>query len=168
MWFAALLKLIPGRDFFYGALIIGAALFAWHCYDKYTDAVDFARTVKAESAALDKQAKQDIKDKDAAYIGAMKTIGDAYATALKNASVAHDSDAQRLREYAAYRATHPSMDASGGKEAPADGRPGSLSQLGAAALGLADALRTDDAALVACYADRDEIQQLMVNWHANP
>lgn len=159
MWFAALLKLIPARDFFYGALIVGAALFAWHCYDKYTDAVDFARIVKAESKAVSEKAAQDMKDKDAAYVSAIKVMGDAYANALKNASAQHVADTGRLREFDAYRASHPLLGGAGG----AEGQPGAdrwisaLTALEPVAAELADGLRLVRAQRDACVLDRDSL-----------
>jgi hypothetical protein len=80
----------------------------------------------------------------------------------KASAAQHESDAQRLRDYDAYRSSHPALESAGsGTQPQAAGTPGdngverSLSSLEQVALDLAGSLRDDQNALSACMADRD-------------
>jgi hypothetical protein len=48
----ALLALIPGKDWLYGALIVGGGVLCWHFYDKYENAVNYGG---ARRGARDRQ-----------------------------------------------------------------------------------------------------------------
>lgn len=152
----ALLALIPTRDWIYGGLTVILALWGWDLYHKYETAVNYQRTVTAESVAAAAAAKKTIDDNTAAYSGALQTIEAQYAKDTAAASQQHNSDVARLRAAAA-RQSNPLLHSAPGSSATGSAGDEGFSGLGSVALGLADALRADDSALTACYADRNAL-----------
>jgi hypothetical protein len=155
----ALLAFIPGRDWFYGALIIGVGVLCWHFYDKYTAAVQFAWQVKQQSAVVTKQAAQDIKDKDTQHATTLAKVTETYAAALKSANDQRATDADRLRDFDAYRQSHPVLDrpAGAGSKPGADPWVSSLVALEQVAAELADELRKARDQRDACVLERDSL-----------
>lgn len=154
---SALLALIPGKDWFYGALIIGGAVLCWHFYDKYESAVNYAATVKQESAQALADAKKTIADLTTSYDAARKADKETYDKALADAAVQHATDTERLRGLAAARASDSVLSGASGLTAAIAAWSDRLSRVEGISGRLADALRQDDAAALACYADRDAL-----------
>ena len=163
---AALLSLIPGKDIFYGALIIALLLFGWHEVNH----------LKAEGATKEVAALKISSDKLVAQEAAhVALVAKTYAAAAANTQGKLDAqiqantalasnDANRVREYNAYRSQHPAMASAGGTVGSSGQGTGSASQsedfageLGQAGVSLADALRDSNAALGACMKDRDDL-----------
>lgn len=162
----ALLSLIPFKDWVYGgiivALLIGFGVFVHH-----------ERTVGAahEVAALQKSS-QELIAKETAHVAlvaktyaaaAAATQGDLDAK-IQAADAQHTSDAQRLREYSAYRSTHPDVASpAGASRNNGAGTSGAgqgedfVASLGQSGVALADALRDTSAALSACMKDRNDL-----------
>jgi hypothetical protein len=162
----ALLKLVPLKDWIYLSLIV-ALLGGFVSYTIHERDIG-----KAHELAVLKKSSDELQAKAAAHVA---QVAKAYSTAsisnletlnaqLKTASDQHDSDAQRLREYDAYRRAHPAVASAqtgsgtggqGGSGANQD--DGQLSSLEQVALGLATAGREVNAALGACMADRNAL-----------
>jgi len=153
----ALLALIPTKDWFYGALVVGIAVLGWHFYDKYTDAVNYAATVKAESKTALDTANQQIKDLTADYAAREAQNKDTYDKAIQAAALQHASDTERLRALSSARSTDPVLQGSAGLSAAIAAWSARLGRLESISAGLADAVRADDAAAVQCWADRDAL-----------
>jgi hypothetical protein len=162
----ALLALIPSRDWFYGALIVGLGCFI--VYERYhLIAEGKAETLAAlqkSSVALTAKAQAQIVATATAYTAsAAKITGDLDAQ-VKAAAALHVSDAERLREYDAYRRNHPALAgtvAPGGTQSAGSSGPSTndaeLASLEQVALGLATSGREVNAALSACMAERESI-----------
>jgi hypothetical protein len=160
---SALLALIPLKDWIYGGIIVAIlAGFGW-----YT--VHERDLGKASEVAALKKSSDELQAKAAAHVA---QVAKAYSTAstvnlenlnaqLKAASDQHDSDAQRLREYDAYRRTHPAVASaqtgsgfgSAGSQS-SNGYDEQFASLEQVALQLATAGREVNASLAACMADR--------------
>jgi len=153
----ALLALIPGKDWLYGALIVGGGVLCWHFYDKYENAVNYAVTVKAESVQAQKDAAKQIADLTTAYNTGLAANKAIYENELKVAAVQHASDTERLRGLAATRNSDPVLQGSAGTAAEAAAWASRLGALESISAGLADALRQDDAAATECRRDRDSL-----------
>lgn len=155
--FPALLALVPTKDWFIGAAFAVLAVMGWHYYEKYHEAVTYAATVKAESAAALQLAQQQVKDLTAQYDSTLKTQEAAYETALNAASAQHTADVDRLRNIATARNGDPVLQGASGTAAEAAAWAKRLGRLESVSVGLADALRQDDDALKLCYAERDAL-----------
>lgn len=125
-------------------------------------AVDAA--YKKGSAEATAAAAAEIARKDKAHQVEITAIKDTYENRIKQNDAAHASDAQRLRQLAAAESEHRAngvLASAGGAGTPADSGDADADGLGSLparfGLALADALRQDDAALSACYADRDSL-----------
>jgi hypothetical protein len=148
----ALLALVPLRDWFYGAIAAAAVIFALDLHHK----LEVANTIRTESAAAAAAAKKTITDNTAAYSAALSTIEAQYAKDTAAASQQHNADLARLRARAAGQ-TGPVLPGASGTPAAGPAGDEGFSGLGSVALRLVDALRADDAALNACYADRSAL-----------
>ena len=167
MMFIALLKLLPYRDYAYAALAVAAV--SWFLVHDHNERVIGAKreaaAVAAASAKTQAAAAAAVKQLNDTYSVQVKEITDGFQIQLAAAAAQHASDVERLRERA-------SADGDGGRsvlrgaagsqQGKATGAGGAGAEglgdvPGALALELADALRHDDAALTACYADRDAL-----------
>ena len=152
-----LLGLIPTKDWIIGAAVAVLAVMCWHFYDKYNNAVEYAATVKAESAVAKADAAKQIADlttQYAAFRAADKVI---YENELHAADLQHASDTERLRNAAAARQGDPVLSGASGLAAAIAAWSQRLSRLESVSSGLADAIRFDDAAAAECWRDRDAL-----------
>ena len=124
-------------------------------------AVDAAYKRGSDEARAAAAAEIALRDKDhAAFVAAMK---DTYENRIKQNDAAHAADVERLRQRAVEsdRRANGVLASAPGPGASADGGDASAGGLGSVpaqlGLALADALRQDDAALSACYAERDSL-----------
>lgn len=165
MGFAALAEMIPLKDWLYAGLFV--ILLAFGAYEY--------RAIEAKGAAQETQAVQKASAKATAdatkhndeltaqYTSALVTSGETYAKAIQAANDAHAADMQRLqhRAEAGGSGANAAVGGASGAGATATGWPQGADGLGSVpgslGLELADALRTDDAALMKCYADRDSL-----------
>lgn len=167
MW-AAVLKLIPFRDYAYAAVVVAALV--W--YNVHVHNLEVAYSAKQETALTNAIASANTKADAAAtakinkmtadYDAAIVKIGENYAKAMQSADAAHDADVKRLQLRATSSgASNTGVDSTAVEASAADAGTISTRALGVVpaerALDLADALRADDAALVQCYADRDSL-----------
>ncbi len=160
----ALLSFIPGKDLVYGGIII--ALILSGIYEvhhlKAEGAAHEIAALQKSSAALQADAAKQVAETATNYATTVATITEKADEDAKASTAQHESDAQRLREYDAYRSQHPALASAGsGSNDAAKGAPGdngverSLDGLEQVALNLAAALRGDQDALAECMADRD-------------
>jgi hypothetical protein len=152
-----LLALIPTKEWFYGALIVGASVLCWHYYDKYESAVNYQRTVKAESEQAKKDAAQTIKDLTTAYNNGLAANKAIYENELQNAAAQHATDVGLVRSAATARRADPVLQGADGLAAAIAGWTSRLGQVESISAGLADAVRQDDAAATECWRDRDSL-----------
>jgi hypothetical protein len=153
----AFLSLIPIKDWFYGALIVGFGVLCWHYHEKYINAVNYAQTVKAESAQTKKDADQRIADLTKDYDKGLAANKVIYETELADASKQHAVDADRLRALAATRGKDPVLSGTDGLAAAIAGWSYRVSRVEHISDDLAVALRLDDAAATECWRDRDAL-----------
>jgi membrane protein involved in colicin uptake len=158
---AILVKLIPIRDWLYAGLAIAAMVF-WFHHDHVEQAAGAARVTAAvakASAEAEKAAAAQIALLETQHAADAAKVKEVYDTALTTAAAQHAADLDRLRSLTAHRADGggPVLESSGAGSSTSDGGTGSLAELGTLAATLADALRRDDAALSACYVDRDSL-----------
>jgi hypothetical protein len=162
---ALLLKLVPFRDYAYAALAIAAVVF-WLHHDHVEQAAGAARVTAAVTAATAKAnvaAQATIDKYTSEYSSSALAIKDSYEQRIQANTASHDADLQRLRQLATSSNSAPSkvLGSAASVGASNDTGDGSAKGLGevpsSTALELADALRADDSALVACYADRDSL-----------
>jgi len=159
MPYLMLLKLIPAKDWLYIAIIVAIiGLFGWYTvHERRIGAQhEIVAIQKASKKATDAANKriQDLTDQHAADVA---VIEGNYESLLKDADTAHTSDLQRLRNADAYRKANPMLGSSPGGSAQTNNGSDSFERLERVSSGLADALRQDDAALSACYAERDSL-----------
>lgn len=160
----ALLALIPFRDWIYGALIVGLIVFGIHERNHL-----IAEGAAHEAAALKESSDKLIAQETAHVALVAKTYAAQAAKTTETldeqtqATAAAQSDAaQRLRNYDAYRRSHPDV-ASTGQPATDTGASGAgangqrFSSLEQVALQLAGAAAASRDALAACMTDRDAL-----------
>lgn len=162
--YAALLKLIPFRDYVYAALALAAIVWFLH-HDHVERDIGAARVtaaVREATAKAEKAAQAKVDKLNAAHADDVAHIEDRYEKAIRANDAAHAADLQRLRDRAASDARAnkllggPASGAAAG-EARASG-PESLGSVPAElGLEIVDALRADDAALDKCWAERDSL-----------
>lgn len=162
---ALLLKLIPFRDYAYAA-IAAAAVGFWFYHDHVEQQEGVSRITAALATATTKAnavAQATIDKYTTEYSTSTLAIEDAYEERIKANTSAHDADVQRLQQRASgsgnadqvLRGAASSSGSTGTAGAPSSVGLGSVSAT--EALKLVDALRADDSALAACYADRDSL-----------
>jgi hypothetical protein len=168
---ALVTKLVPFRDWLYGGLAVAAVIF-WFHHDhveqlKGAQAVQTA--VAAANAKADAAAKANIAALTKQYQDQATQIQVSYEKQLADASAQHDSDVQRLQQLEANSrgAPHTDVGSAPALSTPTPSGPVSAPDVGSVpadlyvradvALGLADALRLDDAQLQACWAERDTL-----------
>lgn len=162
--YAALLKLIPFRDYLYAALAVAAVIWFLH-HDHLERDIGAAKVVASVQAATRKaeQAAQKRIDKlNVDHANDVAQIEDRYENTIHDNDVAHAADLQRLHERSHSDSSPGKLlgSASGGEtstQAGASSAEGLGGVPATIALRLADALRADDAALDKCYADRDSL-----------
>jgi hypothetical protein len=164
MW-ATLLKLVPFRDYAYVGIAIAAAVFWWH-HDQVEQAAGAAKEVSAVQAATAKaEAAADalFQKNSSEYANSVLAMKDAYEKRIADANTAHDADVKRLQQLAASRnrGSNKAVPSASSSAASSDAGNQGFSGLGIVPAGLglelADALRQDDAALTACWAERDSL-----------
>ena len=152
-----LLGLIPTKDWLIGAAVAVLAVMCWHFYDKYNNAVEYAATVKAESAVAKADAAKQIADLTTQYTTSLASNKAIYENELQAAAVQHASDSERLRSAATARNQDPVLSGASGLAAAVAAWSQRLSRLESVSSGLADAIRADDAAATECWRDRDAL-----------
>lgn len=171
MW-GVILKLIPFRDYAYAAAAIAAIV--W--YNVHVHGLEVAYATKRVDAVTTAVAAATKKNQDdaAAKIAALTKqhsddvaqVEAKYESQIQQNAVSNADDLERLRQRAAAdRRGIPNKVLGGapgaGQALPADSGDSSLGGLGniPGALGykLATALRADDAALLKCWNDRDDL-----------
>lgn len=162
--YAALLKLVPFRDYVYVALAAAAVVWFLH-HDSVERNMGAARVTAAVNAATAKAnaaAQAQIDKLNAAHSDDVAQIEANYENVIRDDDAAHIADLQRLRNRAADNSN--SGEVLGSPETGSQtskAGASSTDSLGSIpadlALTLVDALRADDAALDQCYADRDEL-----------
>jgi hypothetical protein len=170
---AILLKLIPFRDWLYAGIAIAAITFYnVHVHNlevayanKQTAAV--AASVQAATQKDEAAAQAKINSLNAQHAQDVAKVQATYEATIKQNAATHDADVARLRQLAEKNGSGgdankvlDSASGSGQVQAPSGGDQ-SIVGLGSVpaglALELADALRTDDAALNKCWNDRDSL-----------
>jgi len=160
----ALFSLIPFKDWVYSGVIVALIAFGVYERNHLIDEGEQRETaaVQAASEKAEAAAEAKIVNLNVQHAAEVASVKGALNVQLQTVSAQHDADAQRLREYDAYRAAHPAMASaqarSGTANAGAAGGVGDddrLSSLEQVALGLATAGARVNAALTACMADRD-------------
>jgi hypothetical protein len=156
---AALLKLVPFRDYAYAALAAAAVgWFLWHDHtERSIGAAHEAAAVQAASAKAQADATSRLAALNAQYSASLTKVKETYATQMASASTQHAADLQRLRDADRYRKTHTVLDGTAFGAASADAGADSFGALATVSAELADALRQDDAALTQCFTDRDAL-----------
>lgn len=150
-------KLLPIRDWIYAGLAVLAVLF-WFWHDHQVAAAAVAH----ENAALQAQSEADItaaenwidtlNKQHAADVA--KVQGD-YEKLIAANSASYAADLQRLRTLTAHSKTSTVLGSASAATSSPNGGACDISRVGSMAAKLADALRRDDAALVACRAERN-------------
>lgn len=114
-------------------------------------------TLEAQSAKLLQAADNKIAALNTSYATAVRTITETKDAQIQLILDARASDLKRLGVLDAYRKAHPVLGGAPGPAPQPAGGPGSIERLEFVASGLASALRSDDASLIACYAERDAL-----------
>ena len=162
----SILSLIPLKDWIYGAIIVALITFYnVHVHNLETQAAAHeVAALKISSDKLQQAAAKQVTQTAADYAASLSTIKGNLDEQVKVAATQHDSDAQRLRDYDAYRRQHPALGSTaGGPGSPASGAGSTISvddvlgSMEQAGLSLATAVRLDSSALAACMADRDAL-----------
>jgi len=158
--------LIPGKDQFYGAVIVALLVgFGWYTHhERALGAAHEVAALKISSDKLEKAAAKQVTQTAADYAATLSTVKENLDAQLQTASTQHESDALRLRDYDTYRRQHPALGSAGagpGAQPAGSTGPGAdesrLASLEQMALELADGGRAVSAALTACVKDRDSL-----------
>lgn len=152
---SALLALIPGKDLFYGAVIV--ALLAAGGYEvhhlKAEGAAAEVKVVQAASAKAQAAAAKQIADLNSQHAASIAAIQEKQSADLKVAAAQSADLASRLRNYQANRGCpHPVLG--GAAATPAPGAAGS-SSVDEALAGVIAAAAHDHAIVVAERTERD-------------
>lgn len=165
---AWILKLMPWRDWAYlGAAVAAIVFYNVHVHNlvvagQKAQVVAIAAASAKVQAAADAEMARVTADYHDKLIATEKT----YAQNILDNGAAHAADLKRLQQLAnsyrdANKALHSALGSegkpdTGGGAGSAEG-VGQLSEFASVSLGLADALRGDDALLTTCRADRDAL-----------
>ena len=154
---------LPIKDILYASIILlllGG--FGWYTiHERDIGEAKEVAALKASSEKLQAAADAKVAQITAQHTTEVTTIKETYETALTADSAQRSSDAQRLRNYDAYRSAHGAVGSA--SPGPSTGGPvqsgtGSsdaiFSRLESVAGELADSARNANAALSACIADR--------------
>lgn len=159
MPFLAILKLLPAKDYVYGAII--AALlgwFGWYTYhERHVGAQETVAAVQKASKKAEATAEKQVQKLTNEHAADVAAIEDKYEGMLSDADDAHNADLQRLHDAERYRQANSAVARTLSAPAQAPSGTDSTKRLESISAELADALRKDDAALEACYADRDSL-----------
>lgn len=155
----ASLKKIPSKDLLYCAIIIAAGSgFWWYTvHERHVGAAKNMAAVQAASKKADTVAQKKIAQLTAQHTEDVSNIEDHYETLIKSADAQHDSDLERLHNAARGSTTDSHVESSSGSQSAADLWRQRFVSVGDVSEQLATALRKDDAALKACYAERDSL-----------
>jgi hypothetical protein len=160
----ALLALIPIKDWFYGAIIVGLLLFGWHEVE-HLKAEGAAHEVAALKVSSDKLVAQEAAHVALVaknYAAAAAATTETLNAQIQTASTQHAADLKRVQDFADYRRSHPDV-ASATQPAAGAGTSGTGqsedfdSELRLSSVSLADALRDSSSALSACMVDRNSL-----------
>ena len=156
----ALLSLTSLKEWFWAGLVVVMGLLALHIYHA-GEAHEIA-ALKVQSAKLVAQAAAQVAATQNVYETQLTKEKSAYENNLQVANAQLASDAQRLRDYDAYRRAHPDVGSAG--QPPANAGAGSpsgsdsiLERLEQVAVRLAAATRDTANALSACVAERSTL-----------
>lgn len=163
----ALFKLIPLKDYLYGALV-SALLIAFGVYTHHERTVGAAHTIAAVEAESNRQKQVTaaaVKATATQYTAQISQVKSVYETQITAAASQHDSDAVKLRNYETrHNGSNPVLQGSSNGPSPASGIPSSAPEgnvsndpVRESTPELADAVRTLDAALSMCVADRNSL-----------
>ena len=161
-----LLALIPIKDWFYGALIVGLILFGIHEVNhlKAEGAAHEVAALKVSSDKLIAQEAAHVAQVAKAYAASAAKTTETLDEQTQATAAAQSDAAQRLSDFNAYRRSHPTVASTGGAGGSADQGTGSggsdserLSSLEQVALDLAGAAAAGRNALSACMAERDAL-----------
>lgn len=159
-----LLSFIPQKDIFYGALLLLAlAAGAYEVHHlKAEGAAHEISALQASSAKLQAEAAKQIAENTANYAATVAAVTEKADADYKVSAAQHESDAQRLRDYDAYRRSHPAVGGPASAAAIADaGKSGAtgiddkFASLEQVALGVAGSNAHLAIALMACMQERD-------------
>lgn len=162
----AILSLVPLKDWIYGGIIVAllAGFGVYTVHERHLGAAHEVAALQKSSAALQAKAQEHIIEVAKAYTDSFNANEEKLNAQLQAASDQHDSDAQRLRDYDAYRSAHSAVArAANAPATPVSGASGTddleqrIASLEQVALSLADADRQIEAALAACIRDRDSL-----------
>jgi membrane protein involved in colicin uptake len=156
---AALLKLIPFRDYLYAAIAIVAIVFYnVHVHELEAHAVEHERAaIQAETARVERSAQARLAAQAQDYADREAATEDAYEKQIQADDAAHAADLERLRQLATQGSGSPTLPGSASPEAPPDSGRSSLVGLGYVSEELATALRDAREDLGKCYAERDAL-----------
>lgn len=154
-------KILPWRDWLYVGIIAAGVIF-WIHHDHVEEAKGAAQitaAVRVANQKAEKVAAAQVASLNTQHAADVAKVSTVYENALVVASSRHAADLQRLRDYANYRSSRPNavLESAPGASTQAGARSQGSGRLGTTAAELADALRQDDAALTACYAERDSL-----------
>lgn len=166
MWTLVLAKIVGVRDYLYLAIFL--AFVGFVLYERHhliaEGETKILTEVKKTSAAAEQKADALVAKLTAEHIAEVAKIKGETGEQLKAISDLHDSDAERLREYDAYRRTHTTVPGTSAGQRPsqsadegANGLERQLASLEQVALGLAASGSEVDAALSACINERDSL-----------
>lgn len=162
----ALLSLIPARDWLYTAIIVFLVMLGIYERNHLINegkAHELAQ-IQTASRRVETEAEKNIAALTNAHIDDVTKVKATYEKQLSDLNAQHDSDAQRLREYDAYRRAHQVVDSAPARLAAA--QPGAsgpsadeqrYESLEDVALKLATAGANVSAALTACVNDRQSL-----------
>lgn len=156
----ALLSLTSVKEWFWAGLVIAMGLLALHIYHA-GEAHEIA-ALKVQSAKLVAQAAAQVAATQSAYETQLATEKSVYDQSSQAAATQLAADAQRLRDYDAYRRAHPDVGSAGQPAASAgagspSGSDSILERLEQVAVRLAAATRDTANALSACVAERSTL-----------
>lgn len=160
------LALIPTKDYIYAAIIVALlAGFGWYTiHERHIGAAKEVAALKVSSDELNRKADAKIVKLNTEHATQVATIIGVIDNERKANVSAAASDADRLREYDAYRRSHPAVGspASGPKNqsdgsGSADRNADRSFELEQDALNLADAGRSVLTALKSCMIERDSL-----------
>lgn len=157
-----LLSLTTVKEWFWGGLVVAMGILALHVY--HAGERHEVAALAAQSAKLVAQAQAQLEAQQADYNKQLGTLQERLNATIQADTAQHTLDAQRLRDFDAYRRAHPDVPSpSGGQGAGGNGAGGAqpggdvFERLGSVALELADAVRAEARALNACVAERNAL-----------
>ena len=156
----ALLSLTNVKEWFWAGLVVAMGLLALHIY--HAGENHEIAALKVQSAKLVAQAAAQVAATQNIYETQLVMEKSAYDQSSQAAAAQLAADAQRLRDYDAYRRAHPDVGSAGQPAASAgtgspSGSDSILERLEQVAVQLAAATRDTSNALNACIAERSTL-----------